>query len=251
MRHLDEHSWKALNAGDRETEAYFAGHLAYPCDPCERFLQEQDSPALDGATDALLLARRAPLPSSGGLDELAFRRVLKPLRAGRIGRRWVGAAAGIAAAALLLVLLPGPAREEADLGGIKAAGAALEVSLSVVEQRPDGTLVPVASGQRVGRDSRLLVRYRASAPGQAALVLDRPGSAPQVLTRLGLTPGVHDLAAEGEPLALTLDDERGRISLRLVARSGGTPLEIGTLPAPFTEVRAGWAQGVILLQVEE
>ena len=60
MRHLDDANWQALQRGDAEAQGYFAAHLQAGCDTCETFLIEVEDPALDGATDALLISAGPP-----------------------------------------------------------------------------------------------------------------------------------------------------------------------------------------------
>lgn len=227
MRHLDETGYALLAKMDPEATAYFADHLAEPCERCEAFLAGRED-ALGAAADATLHRE-----TDGTLDALGYRRI-------RPGRSSVRRAASFAVAALAAVLLAvlvlprsgGPREEE----GIKTAAEPLALELSAVLQTPDGRLQPLAPGAQVPDDGTVLLRYRASAAGRATLRLERSNGSFDALASFDVQPGLHDLEANGEAVGITLHGETGQLRLVVDVATSSTSAR-ATLPLEVVPAR--------------
>ncbi|NOK18852.1 hypothetical protein [Corallococcus carmarthensis] len=220
-RHLDVESSKQLERREPEAVRYFAEHLSRPCEVCEAFLAREDAspgefPGLDALTDeALVEASGRPVRE----DAVGWARVRRNQGAPR--RAWLTGGLGAMAAAVVLALLVrpgagGPGDVEPSSQRIKGT-APLALEVTAVARLPDGTVRAVAEDAVVPPEAVVLLRYHASESADALLVREAPGVPPQVLGRHVLTPGTHDLR-DGEDLAgVSLEDERGPVTLVLVA----------------------------------
>lgn len=239
--HLDAASWRALQNHEPEAVAYFARHLAAPCEACEAFLAEapgQDE--LDALTDeALAAAAGSPLRE----DSLGWERVRRrafPSRA----RRWgagLGALAAVAAAALVVLVVAPPRGNPVDAGrGERVKGGApLVLELTAAAQLPGGSVLPVAEGQSLPPEAVVLLRYHVSEASEAVLMREAPGKAPEVLGRFSLAPGTHELEEASGLAGVSLEGDVGELALALVA------LPPGTLPDSDLSQAAGWPEAAV------
>lgn len=247
MRHLDDANWKALQRGDAEAEAYFSAHLESGCEVCEAFLMNTADPALDGATDALLMSA-GPAPKAHPADALAARRLSRSL-APRL-RRWGPVVGALAAALVAVVVGPWLLRNSGDEDGLKAARPTLELQLSVVEERGEA-LRPLGPGAKVSQASVLHLRYQASAAGRGLVVIERANGSREVLARVDLSPGLHDLTVNGERSALSVSDEEGPITLWIVGRTDDGALDPSLASAEGSAPSPVGRAGVPLQVVED
>lgn len=224
--HLDAASWRALQNHEPAAVAYFARHLAAPCETCEAFLAEapgQD--ALDALTDEALVAAAGSPPREDSLGWERVRRRAFPSRA----RQWsagLGALAAVAAAALVfLVVKPLGHAVDSGSGERVKGGAPLVLELTAAAQLPGGSVLPVAEGQSLPPEAVVLLRYHVSEASEAVLVREVPGKAPEALGRFSLEPGTHDLEEASGLTGVSLEGERGELSLALVALPPGTRSE--------------------------
>lgn len=241
MRHLDEAALEALERGDGEARAYFAQHLAAPCEACEGFLLEHAGPAwLDGMADAMLL----PPSDDATLDEVGFRRIQRGMRgaasasasssaSGRgrtYTRRWIVALGSVAAALVAAVgvwRLEGVKQARSpDYSGIKGVAPALTVELQAARQDSEGQLRRVDPGAEVPADGMLVLRTYATERATAWLFKRQDGRT-EPLGSFVLEPGAHPLLFEsGAAAALPLQGESGQVDLVLVAEPGPRPLTV-------------------------
>lgn len=223
--HLNAASWRALQEHEPAAVAYFARHLAAPCEECEVFLAEasgQDH--LDALADEALLATASLPPREDALGWERVRRRAFPSRA----RRWGAGLGGLAAAALLVVLVAAPRLgRQVEPGSSERVkgGAPLVLELAAAAQLPGGRVLPVAEGQALPPEAVVLLRYHASEATQAVLLREVPEEAPRVLGRFSLEPGTHELEEAGELAGVSLEGEAGAFALALVALPPGTPAE--------------------------
>ncbi|RKI01098.1 hypothetical protein D7Y15_36615 [Corallococcus sp. AB030] len=220
-RHLDVESAKQLERREPEAVRYFAEHLSHPCETCEAFLARDDAepdalPGLNALADeALVAASGRPVRENA----VGWARVRRKLRAPQ--RAWLTGGLGAVAAAILLALVVrpgagGPGSVEPPSQRIKGT-APLALELTAAARLPDGEVRAVAADAVLPPEAVVLLRYHASESADALLVREAPGVPPQVLGRHALTPGTHDLR-DGEDLAgVSLEDERGPVTLVLVA----------------------------------
>ncbi|MBZ4333847.1 hypothetical protein NR800_14430 [Corallococcus interemptor] len=222
MRHLDATAMAELARRDPATVAWFREHLASPCEACETFLATH-SDALDGRTDALLLALAPERKAEAEVIPLRSapraRRFAPPP-----GRYWGWMAGALAASVLMVVLVPlvkGP-RGVSEWNGQKGPGR-ISLELAVVARSTDGALRRLDSGGDVTRDEVLLLRYHATESGVALLYQQREEQAPELLGRFPLTAGTHDLEGPDGLAGVSLESDEGRLSLALVAFAPGEP----------------------------
>ncbi|WP_404364022.1 hypothetical protein ACIHQR_28205 [Corallococcus coralloides] len=220
-RHLDVESAKQLERREPEAVRYFAEHLSRPCETCEAFLARDEAepdgfPGLDALADeALVAASGRPVRE----DAVGWARVRRKLGAPQ--RVWLTGGLGAVAAAVLLALLVrpgtgGPGSVEPPSQRIKGT-APLALELTAAAQMPGGEVRAVSEDAVLPPEAVVVLRYHASESADALLVREAPGMPPQVLGRHVLTPGTHDLR-DGEDLAgVSLEDERGPVTLVLVA----------------------------------
>ncbi|AEI68415.1 hypothetical protein [Corallococcus macrosporus] len=255
MRHLDDVALSALSRREPEAVAYFAEHLAHPCDTCEAFLAAHAGPGLlDGQVDALLLGLAPPAASAAPLDEVGLARVRRALRTHPpAARRWGLVAGGLAACVLALVLLPrmraeAPGPQTGAPGpwtGEKGRVAHIALELSVAARASDGVLRRLDPGSRVEDSDVLLLRYHATEAGSALLFVQRQGEPPELLGQFPLTAGTHDLRGPQGLAGVSLTGETGPVTLWLVGAAGAPPdtrvvremLEGQTAPGALAVIR--------------
>ncbi|WP_375743821.1 hypothetical protein NR800_00655 [Corallococcus interemptor] len=220
-RHLDVESAKQLERREPEAVRYFAEHLSQPCETCEAFLARDEAepdgfPGLDALADeALVAASGRPVRE----DAVGWARVRRKLGAPQ--RVWLTGGLGAVAAAVLLALLVrpgtgGPGSVEPPSQRIKGT-APLALELTAAARMPGGEVRAVSEDAVLPPEAVVVLRYHASESADALLVREAPGVPPQVLGRHVLTPGTHDLR-DGEDLSgVSLEDERGPVTLVLVA----------------------------------
>ncbi|NVI97567.1 hypothetical protein HV824_05475 [Myxococcus sp. AM009] len=233
MKHLDDGALSALSRREPEAVAYFAGHLAHPCETCEAFLATHPGPGLlDGHVDALLLGLAPPGASAPPLDEVGLARVRRALRAHRpAAGRWGMVAGGLAACLLAVVLLPRMRAEApssqggtaAEWTGEKGRLARIALELSVVARDSEGGLRRLDPGSPVKDSEVLLLRYHATEAGTALLFEQRQGEAPALLGRFPLVAGTHDLQGPQGLAGVSLAGETGPVTLWLVGSAGSPP----------------------------
>jgi hypothetical protein len=222
--HLDAASWRALQDHEPAAVAYFARHLAKPCEDCEAFLAEasgQDD--LDALADEALVAAAGSPPREDALGWERVRRRAFPSKA----RTWgagLGALAAVAAAALVVLVVAPRAGRQVESGGSERVkgGAPRGLELTAAAQLPDGRVLPVAEGQALPPEAVVLLRYHTSEATEAVLVREVPGEAPRVLGRFSLEPGTHDLGDASGLAGVSLEGEAGALALALVALPPGT-----------------------------
>jgi hypothetical protein len=224
MKHLDAQTLSALSAREPEAVAYFREHLASPCDICEEFLaQHSGLEALDGRVDATLL-RLAP-PREAPLDEVGWRRLQRRLRAPTPLRRWVGAAAAMAACLLGGVLVPrmmnpGP---EPTRPGVKGSSR-ITLELMAAVRSEEGRLMRLDPGARVRSEDVLILRYHSTETGSALLFQEMEGARPELLGSFRLEAGTHDLEGPQGLTGVNFSEEQGQVTLWLVASPAGEEL---------------------------
>lgn len=239
--HLDAASWRALQNHEPAAVAYFARHLAKPCEACEAFLAEAPGQEeLDALTDEALVAAAGSPPREDSLGWERVRRRAFPSRA----RRWgagLGALAAVAAAALVFLVVAPPMGRQVDSGRSERVkgGAPLVLELTAAAQLPGGSVLPVAEGQTLPPEAVVLLRYHVSEASEAVLVREVPGEAPEVLGRFSLEPGTHELEEASGLAGVSLEGEVGELSLALVA------LPPGTLSGGALDQAAGWPGAVV------
>lgn len=233
MDHLDAAALAALEANDPAATAHFRDHLARRCETCEAFLAQAHGPApLDGYADQVLLS------SSGVHEERPNELELFQIRRALGGRfpaprkeprRWVPAAAALAAG-LVLVLFLGRHLSRPDerpqLGaggwdGVKATGKQLSLELSAVARAPAGQLRRLDRGAQADAREVLLLRYHATEAGSGLLFQQVRGAAPELLGQFALEPGTHDLGGEGGLTGVSLGGTSGQLTLWLVGFPAG------------------------------
>lgn len=233
MKHLDDGALGALSRREPEAVAYFATHLAHPCETCEAFLATHPGPGLlDGQVDSLLLGLAPNGASAPPLDEVGLARVRRALRAHRpAAGRWGMVAGGLAACLLAVVLLPrmrtaDPAGQEgsaAEWTGEKGRLARIALELSVVARDSAGVLRRLDPGSSVKDSDVLLLRYHATEAGTALLFEQRQGAAPELLGHFPLVAGTHDLQGPQGLAGVSLAGEAGPVTLWLVGSTGAPP----------------------------
>jgi hypothetical protein len=220
--HLDAASWRALENHEPAAVAYFARHLAAPCEACEAFLTEasgQDE--LDALADEALMATAGLPPREDALGWERVRRRAFPSRA----RTWGVGLGALSAAAVLVLLVAAPRTgREVDLRSSERVkgGAPLVLELTAAAQLPDGRVLPVAQGQALPPEAVVLLRYHTSEATQAVLLREVPGEAPRALGHFSLEPGTHELAEASGLVGVSLEGEAGALALALVALPPGT-----------------------------
>jgi hypothetical protein len=224
MRHLDAAAMRELEAREPAAVAYFASHLASPCEACETFLVTH-ADALDGRTDALLLALAPERPQATGAPEVPLRATPKRRRfTPPPGRYWGWMAGALAASVLMAVLVPrvkGPASTpDSEWNGQKGPGR-ISLELAVVARATDGGLRRLDPGDAVAPDEVLLLRYHATESGTALLYQLRGGGAPELLGRFPLEAGTHDLEGPEGLAGVSLETDEGPLTVALVAFAPG------------------------------
>jgi hypothetical protein len=213
VRHLDVESWQSLQRREPDTVAYFATHLAGPCETCEAFLAqdfEGDPLGVEALADEALGAALAT-PRE---DAVGWARVRRRLAGPR--RAWLAGAVAVAAAAVLAILVRPDAVTPAPYEGIKGS-VPLALELTAAARLPDGEVRAVPEGAVLPPEAVVLLRYHATEAADALLMREAPGAPTQVLGRYALEPGTHDLR-EGPDLAgVSLEGEQGPLTLVLVA----------------------------------
>ncbi|WP_426753499.1 hypothetical protein [Myxococcus sp. Y35] len=233
MRHLDDACLRALARREPETVAYFAEHLAHPCETCEAFLATHPGPdLLDGQVDALLLGLSQRATTDAPLDEVGLARIRRALRGPwRHARSWGLAAGGIAACLLAVVLVP---RMRAEDPAIQAGTAArwtgekgttprLALELSVAARDGEGVLRRLDPGSPVADSDVLLLRYHATEAGTALLFEQREGQPAELLGHFPIKAGTHDLRGAQGLAGVSLAGETGSVTLWLVGTAGEAP----------------------------
>ncbi len=218
MEHLDPKRLEALLA-DPKAHRPLVDHLARGCDECEAFLERHAPDALEGEADALLLRLRGERPAQ--LDEVGWRRLRRGL--GRPTPLWRGAvalAAGLALAAGVGLVV----RSSLPPDGLKGEGPRIQLELSAAVVLANGDTERVDTGARVKPSGVLVLRYHATEPGFAALWIQRGDAAPERLGDAELESGTHDLSRGDELLGLSLDGERGKVTMWVVAGKAPTSL---------------------------
>jgi hypothetical protein len=250
-QHLDAQSWAALQHREPAAVAYFARHLAAPCEVCEAFLQgAPDALGLEALADESLGALAQPDPG----EELGWARVrreLSPAPAARRPphRRWAQGLVGLAAAAALalVVVRVGPWNEP-DGFGIKGARP-VGLELSAAAQLPDGRVLPVREGDTLPPEAVVLLRYVNEEARPALLVTQAGDAPPQVLGRFTLAPGTQDLRDEsGELAGVSLEGEAGPFTVTLVAPLPGAALP--TSPDALTAALAGALDSAVVARLQ-
>jgi hypothetical protein len=222
--HLDAASWQALQNREPAAVAYFARHLATPCEGCEAFLAEGPGQEdLDALADEALAAVADSPPREDALGWERVRRRAFPSKARTWGTRLGALAAVAAAAVVILTVVPRAGRLVDSRAGERVKGGApLVLEVTAVAQLPDGRVLPVAEGQSLPPEAVVLLRYHASEATEAVLLREVPGEAPQVLGRFSLEPGMHDLGEASGLAGVSLEGESGALALALVALPPGT-----------------------------
>jgi hypothetical protein len=219
--HLDAASWHALQNHEPAAVAYFARHLATPCEACEAFLIEtsgQDD--LDALADEALVAAAGSPPREDALGWERVRRRAFPSKA----RTWgAGLGALAAAAALVALVVTTSAGRQGELGSSeRVKGSAPRVlEVTAAAQLPDGRVLPVAEGQALPPEAVVLLRYHTSEATEAVLLREVPGEAPRVLGRFSLEPGTHELEEASGLVGVSLEGDSGELTLTLVALPPG------------------------------
>jgi hypothetical protein len=220
--HLNAASWRALRNHEPAAVAYFARHLAAPCEACEAFLAEpSEQDGLDALTDEALMATAGLPPREDALGWERVRRRAFPSSA----RRWGAGLGALSAAAMLVVLVAAPRlgrQVDPESSERVKGGAPLVLELAAAAQLPGGRVLPVAEGQTLPPEAVVLLRYHASEATQAVLLREVPAEAPRVLGRFSLEPGTHELEEAGELAGVSLEGEAGAFALALVALPPGT-----------------------------
>lgn len=233
MKHLDDGALSALSRREPEAVAYFAGHLAHPCETCEAFLATHPGPdLLDGQVDALLLALAPAGASAPPLDDVGLARVRRALRTHRpAAGRWGLVAGGLAACLLAVLLLPrmraadpsGQGGSATEWTGEKGRLARIALEVSVVARDSEGGLRRLDPGSPVKDSDVLLLRYHATEAGTALLFEQRQSEAPELLGHFPLAAGTHDLQGPQGLAGVSLAGESGPVTLWLVGSTGAPP----------------------------
>jgi len=218
-RHLDDVALRALEAKDAQAVAHFRAHLAQPCPECEAFLAE--APArlwwLEAEADRLLHLHGSLHLSAP--DTSGFHAVRRAMRARRMRKALAASLAGalaVAAALVLFVAVPRPARPYAEVKGQELG--LLELSAVTVSRA--GATAPVAPGAPARESDTLVLRYRAERSGPAFLLEAGADGKPRALGEFALSAGTHDLADSGGVSGVSLEGERGEVCLWLVQSPG-------------------------------
>ncbi|MCY1020626.1 hypothetical protein [Pyxidicoccus sp. MSG2] len=219
VRHLDAEGWRALQRKEPGAVAYFAAHLATPCDVCEDFLaveseeDAEDTLGLDALADEALGELRGPARE----DAVGWARLRR--RLGTPKRTWLAGAAAVAAMAAVFaislrpeVLTPQPGSSQRLKGGVS-----LVLELAAMAQLPTGETPPVTEGTVLPPEAVVLLHYHASEASDALLVREAPGLPTQVLGRYALEPGTHPLREGADLAGVSLEGEHGPVTLVLVA----------------------------------
>jgi hypothetical protein len=213
-RHLDARGWEALRRREPEAVAYFATHLATPCDACERFLAmepEDDALGLEALADEALGEAAGPARE----DAVGWARLRRRLGAPR--RAWLAGAAAAAAAVLALVALPqGEVPAPTPSQRIKGT-VPLVLELAALAKLPDGQTPPVRDDTVLPPEAVVLLHYHASEAADALLLREAPGLPTQVLGRYALEPGTNPLREGADLAGVSLEGEQGPVTLVLAA----------------------------------
>lgn len=231
MRHLDSDALRALAAREPDAVAHFREHLAAPCEVCEEFLASApETDALDGQTDALLLALAPRKEEAPRLDEVGFARIRRQLRAPAAApRRWVATVSALAACLLAVVLVtqarkPAVTETPGAWDGRKGAGGRMALELAVVARDANGALRRLDSDSAVPEGDVLLLRYHATEAGTGLLFQQSSGGPVELLGSFPLEAGTHDLAGPQGLAGVSLEGEHGDMSLWLVGYPTGENL---------------------------
>lgn len=215
--HLDAAAWKAL-CDDPDAHGALLAHLADGCEVCDTFLATHVD-EYDGAVDLALLAlgpsREAPL------DELGWIKLRRRL-ATRVapGRRWA-VGVGLAAAVTLALgaALWRPSGSKPHWDGFKGAGGP---SLQVTAALKEGAdaFVRLDNGARLTGDSVLVFRADSSLEGPARVYLQRGSSPPEEIGVTELRSGTHEIRTDTGLLGVSMEGERGELSVWIVVGEG-------------------------------
>lgn len=220
--HLDAERWAALLEGrlPKEEARRLSEHLEEGCETCEAFLAErEEADPLDGWVDDALLELGPP--PEVRRDDLAFERVRRAARRRPTGLMVaLGGAVALAAAVLLMVVVPAEVPSPQRLKGV-GGETAPKLSLDVLATSPDGPPVPLAKNATVVAGSVLVFRVRLEKAACVQLWLrDDAGLEPLLDRPDCLDAGTHTLTSRrGDPLGLPVD-EAGELELWLTPEVG-------------------------------
>ncbi|MBZ4421792.1 hypothetical protein [Myxococcus sp. RHSTA-1-4] len=214
-RHLDAEGWRALQRKEPEAVAYFARHLAAPCDVCEEFLaaeQEEDALGLEALADEALGEAAGPARE----DAVGWARLRRRLGAPR--RAWLaGAVAAAVAAGLAVLVLPQVMRTETTPSQRIKGTVPLVLELAAMAKLPNGETPPVRDDTVLPPEAVVLLHYHSSEAADALLLREAPGLPTQVLGRYELEPGTNPLREGADLAGVSLEGEQGPVTLVLVA----------------------------------
>ena len=213
--HLDLASWKALRENPTAHGELMA-HLAEGCETCDLFLATHVD-EFDGVVDKTLLAlsgeREAPL------DEVGWRKLRRRLSANTAPTRRWAMGAGLAAAITLTVGAlywaphgPGPRKTWDGLKG--AAGPNLEVAAAL--RKGDNAFVRLDDGAHLTKSAVLVFQADSSLEGPARIYLQRGSSTPVEIGETALSSGKHEIRTDTGLLGVSLEGERGDLSVWIV-----------------------------------
>jgi hypothetical protein len=222
-RHLDARTWEALQADPKADPALFE-HVASGCEQCDAVISSCVEP-LDGALDAALLSL-AP-PSGEALDELGWMRLrkqLKPAQPTRGGQPFfiVFALAATLALTAGAVFTSGSGslhRGPDGLKGSSTTGPQLQLSAARKRGAAD-SFVRLDDGAQLEQGSVLVFQATSSIEGPARVFLQRAGAPPSEVGQTALEAGTHELQTETGILGVSLDGERGAVTVWVVVGEG-------------------------------
>lgn len=229
IKHLDDDAWRRLLANPGEAQDALA-HLAEGCERCDAFVLAR-VPALDGEVDRALL--HLVSHSAKGVDDLTWARLRHRLRATPAPRRRWPLAMGLAAAMVLSVtsvLVGSRAHDELSASHVKGRSTGPTLELAVAVRDGEGRFQRLEDGARVTPNAVLVFRAESSVEGPARVYLQRGAGDPQEIGETEVRAGQHEVRTETGVLGVSLDGERGEVTVWIVAGEG-----------PFTQAAAAAA----------
>lgn len=244
--HLDDANWQRLWKDPASAKDTLA-HLREGCETCDAFLA--DRPELDGQVDSLLLSL-AP-PSAAPLDELGWRRLSAKLKKpSAMPRVVLAVAAGLVLLGGTALVLRGakPATTVDSVPpGIKGS-AKLVLEVVAARRTQAGAFEQLRSGDRVAKGSLLAFQVSSPVEGPARVFIQRGREAPEELAQLLIRSGVHQLEQDTGLFGVALEDERGPVSVWVVAAEA--PFDVNDAVKAITSGTPSLAVGRVEVLVD-